>query len=508
MKKLFDITKFDSYKEDNRREVKKAKGGLPNDMWETYSAYANTYGGVIILGVKELDDKHWKTTGLKQEDKEKLLDNFWNLIHNTQKVNVNLLGETDVETYELDDDIIIVIHVPMAKRNQKPVYINNDMFTGTYRRTYSGDYKCTRLQVKAMLRDQTENTMDMDILDNAEISELNQETIQGYRNRHRILKVGHPFERLNDEEYLRSIGAAAIAKEDNRLHPTAAGMLMFGEEFNIVRYFPDYFLDFREMLDPSIRWTDRMQSSSGEWSGNICDFYFRVYNKIIKDIKVPFKTQGGDRIDDTPVHEALREALANCLINTDFYGVRGVVIKKEASEISLENPGYIRTGKAQMRQGGESDPRNKALMKMFNLINIGERAGSGVPNIFNVWEDEGWVEPTIIEKFDPDRTIIVLEFKKKASEENKRRKQAKKASEEKQAKKASEEKQAKKSKRRKTVDNMDEIRKYLAKNGECKTKDIAEHINLSVARTRAIIAEMDDVIPSGTTTNRVYSLQK
>ena len=65
-----------------------------------------------------------------------------------------------------------------------------------------------------------------------------------------------------------------------------------------------------------------------------------------------------------------------------------------------------------MRIGGESDPRNKALMKMFNLINIGERAGSGVQNIFNVWEDEGWEEPTIEERFDPDRTVLTLSFKK------------------------------------------------------------------------------------------------
>lgn len=122
---------------------------------------------------------------------------------------------------------------------------------------------------------------------------------------------------------------------------------------------------------------------SGEWSGNICDFYFRVYNKIIKDVKVPFAMSGGDRIDDTPVLKALREALANCLINADYYGTRGVVIKKEQDKLILENPGYIRTGKIQMRKGGESDPRNKTLMKMFNLINIGERAGSGVPNIFN-----------------------------------------------------------------------------------------------------------------------------
>ncbi len=266
-----------------------------------------------------------------------------------------------------------------------------------------------------MLRDQTENTIDMEVLDHVPMQDLNYETISGYRNRHRTLRPGHPFERLDDAEYLRCIGAAAISDEDKKLHPTAAGMLMFGDEYNIVRQFPEYFLDFREMLDPSIRWTDRLQSSSGEWSGNICDFYFRVYNKIIQDIKVPFKMHGGDRVDDTPVHKALREALANCLVNTDFYGVRGVVVKKEIGKLVFENPGYIRTGKTQMMMGGVSDPRNKTLLKMFNLINIGERSGSGVPNIFDTWKDEGWVEPMIEEQFDPDRTILTLKFKKQAA---------------------------------------------------------------------------------------------
>lgn len=489
-KELFDIKQFDSYKEDNRREVKKANSGLPNDIWETYSAYANTYGGVIILGVKELDDKHWKTSGLKASDKEKLLDNLWNLLHNPNKVSVNLLSETHISTYKVGEDIIIVIEVPMAKRSEKPVYINNDLFGGTYRRTHSGDYKCTGLQVKAMLRDQTENTIDMDILEDAQMSDLNSETIQGYRNRHRILKSGHPFERLEDAEYMRSIGAAAISVKDKQLHPTAAGMLMFGNEFNIVRHFPEYFLDYQELLDPTIRWTDRLQSASGEWSGNICDFYFRVYNKITKDIKIPFKTRRGDRIDDTPVHEALREALANCLINTDFYGICGVVIRKESNRIVMENPGYIRTGKEQMRRGGKSDPRNKALMKMFNLINIGERAGSGVPNIFNIWADEGWVDPVIEEYFNPDRTILSLEFK---------RKQAIKTSDKKQAIKTSDKKQTKK-----TCEHMAKIRKYLLENGESKACDIAAHLELSQGRTRAILATMEDIETMGANVNRTY----
>ena len=88
MEELFDISQYDTYKEDNRREVKKAAGGLPNSLWETYSAFANCYGGVIILGLKETTDKTWRTTGLK--DADKLLKSFWDTINNRQKVSINL----------------------------------------------------------------------------------------------------------------------------------------------------------------------------------------------------------------------------------------------------------------------------------------------------------------------------------------------------------------------------------------------------------------------------------
>jgi predicted HTH transcriptional regulator len=159
-----------------------------------------------------------------------------------------------------------------------------------------------------------------------------------------------------------------------------------------------------------------------------------------------------------------------------------------------------------MRKGGESDPRNKSLMKMFNLINIGERSGSGVPNIFNTWDDEGWKEPVIEERFAPDRTILTLEFvekqaiktsdKKQAiktSEENKRRKQAKKTSEE--------------NRRRKTSDNIEKICEYLKNHGESKTNNIADYLELSPSRTRAILTNMDNVEKIGTTTNRKYRLK-
>ena len=491
---LFQLQKFDSYREDNRREVKRAKNGLPVSLWETYSSFANTDGGVIILGVEENSDRSWRTTGLNPENESRLLKDFWDTVNNRTKVSENILTEKDVVVYDYQGDIVIVISVPRARREVKPVFINGDLFSGSYRRNHEGDYHCTREQVKAMLRDQTEETSDMMVVEAAALADLNMETIRGYRNSHRALKPGHPFERLSDDAYLRSIGAAAVSQRDGALHPTAAGLLMFGNEYDIVRHFPEYFLDYREVMNAAVRWTDRIESSSGDWSGNIFDFYFRVYNKLSKDIKVPFRLEGNTRADDTPVHKAIREALANCLINADYYGRCGIVILKDQNRIVLRNPGYIRTGKKQMRLGGKSDPRNKALMKMFNLLEIGERAGSGVPNIFNVWADEGWPEPVITEDFNPDMTTLSLEFSKK---------QATKTSDGKQATKTSDKPSASK-----TLQHKEKIIAFLTERQEATTKEIAYQLGLSVQRTRAILAKMDEVETQGTNNNnRSYRLK-
>ena len=185
---------------------------------------------------------------------------------------------------------------------------------------------------------------------------------------------------------------------------------------------------------------------------------------------------GGERVDDTPVHKALREALANCLINADYHGLRGVVIRKEPDKLVLANPGYVRTGKKQMRLGGESDPRNKALMKMFNLINIGERAGSGVPNIFNVWADEGWEEPVIEERFDPDRTVLSLSFKKSDDKIATIKSDDKKATIKNDDKKVT-----------KTIRQQEQILKYMEEGKEYRLQEFCELLGLKETRTKEIL---------------------
>ncbi len=404
-----------------------------------------------------------------------------------------MLSDKNVESYDVSGDTILVIYVPKAKREQKPVYINNDLFGGCYRRDWEGDYHCSKSEIKCMLRDAADETEDMKIVEQLDISAINTESLKGFRNHHKSYRPEHVFNNLPDEEYMEKIGAAGVG-EDGKLHPTTAGLLMFGEEYHIVREFPEYFLDYREMLDPTIRWTDRLQSSSGDWSGNVFDFFFRVNSKIAKDIKKPFKLEGITRVDDTPFHKAVREALVNCLVNADYFLPCGVVIKKEDDKLVIENPGGIRIGKKQMLRCGISDPRNKTLMKMFNMIGIGERAGSGIPDIYQVWENEGWQIPVIEESYNPDRTCLSLEFAEKRTIKTNDKKQTIKTNDKKQT--------------TKTENHREKIREFLIQTELASAKDIAKIIGLSAERTRVILSKMDNIEPIGENRNRMYKLKK
>lgn len=146
---MIDLSNIEQYRENNRIEAKKALGGLPQSIWETYSAFANTFGGYILLGVEEHEDKSLHTVDLP--DPERLIKEFWHIINDKTKVSANILSEKDVSVEVVNGNHIIVISVPRAKGCDKPVFIGGNPFSGSYRRNGEGDYRCTIEDIQAML---------------------------------------------------------------------------------------------------------------------------------------------------------------------------------------------------------------------------------------------------------------------------------------------------------------------------------------------------------------------
>ena len=404
----FNINQLTEYREDNRLEVKKASGGLPHSIWETYSSFANTDGGVIVLGIEEDNQHQLHIVGVTYP--EQLIRDFWNTINNQQKISLNILTDKMVYEQQVEEKTIVIIEVPRAEREMRPIYVGTDPLKGTYRRNNEGDFHCSREQVSAFFRDASPTSIDTRVLTTMDSSVFCQDTIRDYRIRFNAMHVGHTWTKLDDELFLRRIGAMGLSQEDNQIHPTIAGLLMFGYEYEIVREFSQYFLDYQERMDPSIRWTHRVVSSSGDWSGNIFDFYFRIINRLTGDIPVPFRLENNTRVDDTKLHEAVREALLNTLVHADYYGRQGTVVIKTPTSLAFANPGDMRISLSTALEGGVSDPRNATLLKMFGLIGIGERAGSGIPNIISSFQEVAQSVPSYKISYVPERVFCTIEF--------------------------------------------------------------------------------------------------
>ena len=411
---IIDLNHFVKFKENNKLEVKEAKGGLPNNIWETYSAFANSYGGTILLGVSEDKNKKLYTCGLNEIQANALLKSFWDTINNQSKVSINLLSEKDVQIHKIKNDYIVVIYIHQIDKSFKPVYINNNPYFA-YRRNHEGDYHCTKLEVQAMLRDKDEYPNDSQIIEDMDLSVINKDTLKKYRtNYNQHHKEDHPFVKEDDENFLLHIGAAKRDKS-GLIHPTKAGLLMFGNFYDITNIYPNYFLDYqdhRNLEGDDMRWSFRITSTNGDWSGNLYDFYYRITFKLTEDIAVPFKMNGMFRDDSSPIKKAIREALCNTLSNADYYGELGLVIKQYHDKIIFSNPGTLAMPLKQIILGGESRARNRTILNLFSFVNIGERAGSGYPLILNVAKEGGYPTPKLSDSFNPDRTNLLMFIKK------------------------------------------------------------------------------------------------
>ncbi|HTP65881.1 MAG TPA: ATP-binding protein [Geobacteraceae bacterium] len=148
--------------EDQDLEFKSAKGGLPKSLWESLSAFANTDGGYLVLGVV-VRGKGFEIEGVSNP--EGLLKTFWDGHNNYQKVSWPVCSQSDVQVVSLDILKVVVIHAPRVHRSNRPVYINGNPMLGTCKRNYEGDYRCTEEEIRQMLRDADNSPQDQSILD-------------------------------------------------------------------------------------------------------------------------------------------------------------------------------------------------------------------------------------------------------------------------------------------------------------------------------------------------------
>lgn len=411
MKTTQEIKDMMLYGERINIEYKEAASDLPKSLWETYSSFANTIGGTIVLGIKEHRNKSVEAGKFEIRgvgDADKMLKTFWDTI-NSDKVSRNILVDEDVECVNYEDKTLLIVHVPQANYTMRPIYINKNLIGGTFKRNYEGDYHCTDDEVKSMLRDANENGNDGVLIEHYDMNDIDLPTLHAYRNRFEVRNVDHAFNQLDDKDFLRNMGGYTTDRSIRREGLTMAGLLMFGKGLSVRDRFDNLRMDYidKTNLVDDIRWSDRL-TYDGMWENNLYNFFTRVVPKLTADLKRPFRLEGLERIDDTPVHKAVREGMTNMIIHADLCITGVLKVEKYDKEFVFSNPGSLKLPIADIMRGGNSKARNPRIQNMLRMIGYGDNIGSGYPTILKTWKEQNWRKPTLLDRTELRQVDLTL----------------------------------------------------------------------------------------------------
>lgn len=376
-----DILKF---VESENVELKKAKNEVPKSFWETYSAFANTDGGLVIFGVDEINQE---VVGVA--DPLKIRDDLFNQLNNPQKVSYNVMSNDDIKIITLDDGKqIVLINIPEAPYNQKPIYIGNKKDL-SYERLGEGDRLLTPEKYKALVVGSFEET-DNELLKNYDLNDLCKEDLDLYKEALYKQTGNEKYLSIDYKDMLIEIGAMRKDRQyDGDYKLTVGGLLFFGKTTSITDRFPGFQLDYFEKESSLVSdWQDRVSSGDAAYPQlNVYSFLRIVQEKIKITVKDEFildeKTQ--TRLPfRKDLLTSVREALVNSLMHAYYDSDIPIKITAYPDYYEFVNPGKMRITVEEFMHGGISNIRNHTMSSIMRRIGISEKAGSGGPRIFDI----------------------------------------------------------------------------------------------------------------------------
>ena len=302
---------------------------------------------------------------------------------------------------------------------------------------------------------------------------------------------------MDDRDFLEALGGYRKDRRTEIEGLTMAGLMMFGKGLAIRDEFDNVFMDYRDESEKTdeIRWNDRI-TYDGTWENNLFNFFTKVTPKLTADLKKPFKLENSQRIDDTPIHKAIREAFVNLIIHADYLLDAGTLkIIKLSDGYEFTNPGILKLPVEEIFKGGNSKPRNPRMQTMLRMVGFGDNAGSGFPTILRAWENEGWVEPSLYE--DTVLNQVVLHLSKINKTNVLQKSDRKKATEKSDRKKAT----------KKTQAQYTAIIEFMQPDVWYKASDLLDITGVKETRTKELLRELvadGKLVDDGETKGRRY----
>ena len=399
--------------DDAQTEAKACAGGLSTDVWESVSAFGNTRGGLLILGL----DENAKFTPAKGFELDKVRNAFVEgmgdgAAHSTKMTNI---PSYEMERVFFEGKQLLCITIHELTPGEKPAFVTRKgKVGGSYKRIDDKDIRLSANEVYELSTLLQYVQSDRTAVPEASADDLSPNLLERFVE----------DKRLRGSRALR--GATDRTTQLKRLNVLdgsgavrLAGLLVFGN-------YPQQF--FPKLLIDVAAFPTEHKSEPGEarfldrtlCEGTVGEMLDDAMHSIAKNLRTISYVEGPGRRDELEIPEVvLREALANALVHREYapqFLGQAISVEIFPDRVEILNPGGLWGGKTTSTLAdGTSRCRNDTLMRLVSSLpsqrgsfsgSPAEGQGSGIPLMMREMEERGIDQPLFEVGFDYFKVVL------------------------------------------------------------------------------------------------------
>ena len=376
-------------------EAKKAESEVPRRLYETLSSLSNRNGGgVILFGVDEAEG--FKVVGVA--DVAKLQSDVASLAADSMEPPVR----PAFALAEIEGRTVLAAEIMECAISKKPCYYKAaGLSAGSYMRVGASDRHMSEYEIHGYVSSQGQPKDDSRPVTEATLAELDDESLVSYIDSQDRARPGLKLSQMERVRQLITLGIAV--NEDGMIHPTLAGLLMFGE-------FPQQFLP--SLVVTFIRYAGVDETTAGpggerfldnaKFEGTVPLILRQALARVMANMKTGSVITGLYRQDIPEYPEtALREALANAVAHRDYSDLaKGsqVQVRMFADRLEVQSPGGLFGNVTEDNLDHEQSTRNPVLMRLMEDIHLVENRGTGISAMIQAMRQANLEPPSFTDK--------------------------------------------------------------------------------------------------------------
>lgn len=399
--------------DDAAVEAKSAVGKLPKDVWDTVSAFANTQGGLILLGLDESAGFAPAPDFEAQPMIDALADGL-PVARRGAAPKVHPVPDHEILRAEVDGRPVVAVRIePLRHDQQAPCFVvDKGLENGAFRRRDDKDEHLSTYEIYLLRNRNDYLRTDRQPVPQSSEDDLDPRAVDRVINALQLAKSKALTGTTSPSLALRRLNVL-----DSSGAPTLAGILALGAYPQ--QYFPQLIVDVtvhpgntKSAPGEAVRFLDRREAD-----GAIPDMVVEAVAATLGTLKTRRTVQGavGRDVPEVPP-EVLREAIANALVHRDYSNQaigQQVAVDVYPNRIEISNPGGLWGGVTPENiDSGQSRSRNDTLAKLLTRVSLPgggvvvENQGSGVPLMFNAMQGAGLPRPEFSASID--RVTVTL----------------------------------------------------------------------------------------------------